>query len=264
MNALTFDRWTVAMGRRPTRRTALRLLAGSLIGGVLTTKPARAAQGRPDRDNDGLYDDDETNVYGTNPDNPDSDCDGVQDGPEIYYGTDPLGPPGCAPTCPSGQARCGGVCIDVTADPYNCGGCGAVCGAGLSCIDAVCLAPAPSSDERCIAQGLTACSGFCTNTWNDSNNCGACGNSCPLGSYCEGGVCLGGCAGRYCGGVCVDTSSDGNNCGACGNVCQLSLTCCNGGCVNLSNDVNNCGACGAHCFIPIIGDPTCEGGVCNP
>ena len=75
---------------------------------------------------------------------------------------------------------------------------------------------------------------------------------------------MGGCQGTICGGVCVDTSSDGNNCGACGNVCSMVLTCCNGGCVDLNNDVNNCGTCGGHCFIPIIGDPTCEGGVCNP
>jgi hypothetical protein len=42
------------------------------------------------------------------------------------------------------------------------------------------------------------------------------------------------------------------------------LTCCGGGCVNLNTDVNNCGACSVHCFIPMIGDPTCEGGRCNP
>jgi hypothetical protein len=45
---------------------------------------------RSDRDGDGLFDDDEANVYGTNPDNPDTDDDGRPDGPEVAEGTDPL------------------------------------------------------------------------------------------------------------------------------------------------------------------------------
>jgi hypothetical protein len=48
-----------------------------------------APAGRPDRDGDGLYDDDETGVYGTNPDAFDTDGDGSGDGEEVYYGTDP-------------------------------------------------------------------------------------------------------------------------------------------------------------------------------
>lgn len=47
---------------------------------------------RPDRDNDGLYDDDETDVYGTDPDDPDTDGDGSDDGLEVFNGTDPLDP----------------------------------------------------------------------------------------------------------------------------------------------------------------------------
>ncbi len=43
---------------------------------------------RPDRDGDQLYDD-ETGVYGTNPDAYDTDGDGSGDGEEVYYGTDP-------------------------------------------------------------------------------------------------------------------------------------------------------------------------------
>jgi hypothetical protein len=44
---------------------------------------------RADRDGDGLYDDDETNVYGTDPGVFDTDNDGPGDGEEVYYGTDP-------------------------------------------------------------------------------------------------------------------------------------------------------------------------------
>lgn len=60
----------------------------------LGTDP-RTADGAPDRsdsDGDGLYDDDETNVYGTDPANPDTDGDGTSDGEEVYLGTDPLTP----------------------------------------------------------------------------------------------------------------------------------------------------------------------------
>jgi hypothetical protein len=47
---------------------------------------------RPDGDGDGLYDDDETDVYGTDPDNPDTDGDGADDGEEVFFDTDPLDP----------------------------------------------------------------------------------------------------------------------------------------------------------------------------
>lgn len=43
-----------------------------------------------DRDKDGLYDVDETDYYGTDPDEFDTDDDGYGDGEEDYYGTDPL------------------------------------------------------------------------------------------------------------------------------------------------------------------------------
>jgi uncharacterized protein YkwD len=45
---------------------------------------------RADGDGDGLYDDDETDVYGTDPQMFDTDGDGSSDGEEIYYGTDPF------------------------------------------------------------------------------------------------------------------------------------------------------------------------------
>jgi hypothetical protein len=45
-----------------------------------------------DTDNDGLSDDDETTVYGTDPALEDTDGDGVGDGVEVLAGTDPLNP----------------------------------------------------------------------------------------------------------------------------------------------------------------------------
>ena len=40
---------------------------------------------KPDSDGDGLIDADETNIYGTDPDNADTDFDGITDGDEIAY-----------------------------------------------------------------------------------------------------------------------------------------------------------------------------------
>lgn len=45
-----------------------------------------------DGDGDGLSDDDEVAIYGTDPDNPDTDGGGVNDGAEVDNGTDPLNP----------------------------------------------------------------------------------------------------------------------------------------------------------------------------
>jgi hypothetical protein len=154
------------MTRRRTRRTALRLLAGSLIGGLLTTKPSRAAQGRPDRDNDGLYDDDETNVYGTRPDVADTDGDGVDDGEEIYNRDQGFDTPYNDPLtdgaghCP-GLTICFGMCTDVLTDPSNCGACFVSCRLGDFCVGGACVAAAPSLDLTCAAQGLVDCGGYC-------------------------------------------------------------------------------------------------------
>ena len=44
-----------------------------------------------DRDHDGLSDWEETHSYGTDPDDPDTDGDGVNDGDEVFLGRNPLG-----------------------------------------------------------------------------------------------------------------------------------------------------------------------------
>lgn len=49
---------------------------------------------------------------------------------------------GCASivgdSCATGYAACGGVCIDVTGDPRNCGACGRACALGVACSAGVC------------------------------------------------------------------------------------------------------------------------------
>jgi hypothetical protein len=247
VDAQTFDRWTAAVAHHPSRRGAVRLLAGALLGGLLThraTVPA-AAQ-RPDRDGDGLYDDDETDIYGTNPDVYDTDGDGVGDGEEVYVGTDPRPPVGGGGACPAGQADCGNGCIGITSDALNCGDCGVFCdfAGGRHCEGGVCVANTPAG----CAAGLTACGPTCVDLLTDQNNCGSCGRVCGASESCFGGACLassqgGGryvdrCAqmyvfGRECNGTCVDLDVDPNNCGRCGKVCTgpgYSGACVWGGC----------------------------------
>ncbi len=160
MDAHTFDRWTVAMTRRPSRRLAMRILAGGLLGGLLAQREAVsvAAQDRPPL---------------------------IDVLPPLY-----LEP---ADSCVyMGLTSCFGSCVDIETDLNNCGGCGVVCGSGGGCFGGTCVAPPPSS--ACGA-GLTTCGGECVSISNHAGHCGACFNSCPLGGSCHRGVC---CANGQC------------------------------------------------------------------
>jgi glucosylceramidase len=53
--------------------------------------------------------------------------------------------------CPTDRVACGRLCLDVTADPMNCGGCGIPCAAGQMCAAGVCQCP----------PGLSDCNGSC-------------------------------------------------------------------------------------------------------
>jgi hypothetical protein len=246
MDATRFDVFSKRFASSSTRRTALRLLSAGLLGALLPAS-ARAAQ-RSDRDNDGLFDDDETDVYGTNPDIPDTDGDGVGDGQEIcnqnrapgcdqdQVHTNPLVNENAAPPPPTDPApvpapTCVGVGGACSAHS-NC--CGYDTPNILCCFDAngfgVCtdvsvnsfLCPAPGVPDTGCAVGMTNCGGFCTDLSIDHGNCGSCGNSCPIDSNCMVGACVQACPRgglTICNGVCVDLLTDYNNCGACGNTC---------------------------------------------
>jgi hypothetical protein len=201
MDGHAFDRWVASAARDSTRRGALRLLAGGLLGGLLSraaTESARAQAGI-------------------------------------------VGPPreGMILTCAdAGLADCPGYCADLLSDPYNCGGCGVVCGGGQACAGGVCiwLAPLdPGLVVDCTPQGLTNCGGNCVDLAFDAFNCGACGNSCPLGGACQDGACAGlVCLGGLvdCGvGYCIDIYSDPNRCGGCEFGCYAGYDCVNGQCV---------------------------------
>lgn len=60
----------------------------------------------------------------------------------------------CACFCPVGLLDCGGVCLDVSADSANCGGCGVTCPGG-GCVAGACTCAAGT--ELCAGQCVAAC-----------------------------------------------------------------------------------------------------------
>ena len=119
---------------------------------------------------------------------------------------------------------------------------------------------------------------FCSDPRFDQQNCGACGNVCPAGQFCNNGVC--GCSPMQaqCNGVCTNLHGDPDNCGACGNVCpagnrfctqspegprcqpcgSVGQIECDNRCVDTRFDQQNCGACGNAC----AANQACIDGAC--
>ena len=204
MDDFRFDALTRALSGHPTRRAALRLLAGSIVAGVFSRQgvaPARAAQ----------FDDV-----------------GLEPGPRY--------------TCVAqGLTDCFGFCVEVSSDPANCGACGNVCAVGDACIGGWCQTLAPGdtvgnifADIAACAAGLTNCGGVCVDLSSDAGYCGGCFSSCVLGAICQGGVCVFvGCpAGlTYCESWgCVNLSTHAHTCGSCTRGCLGGYSCVNGQC----------------------------------
>lgn len=267
-----FDTLTKRFAVRSTRRSTLLLLAGGLLGALLPGRRVSAQQ--EDNDNDGLFDDDEVNVYGTRPDLSDTDNDGISDGQEIcnrdrqdpncqqdQVHVNPLVNEGAAapppPPDPAGAppaATCialGGACFNIDLpccgnDPATFGYNNIICcptnlTGSSACTDiaGVFLCPDPAAVPATgCPEGWTNCGGVCTNLAIDNGNCGACGHSCGIDSNCTNSSCV------------VS--------------CLPGLASCNGACVNVQSDIYNCGACGHHCDLQ---EPdatvTCEAATCH-
>jgi hypothetical protein len=180
-------------------------------------------------------------------------------------------------SCGSGQMNCGGTCVS-RHDPGNCGTCGNACGAGKDCFWST-AADGSLFDIHCdclAGSGLMLCGDRCRNVQADAENCGACGNICPIDQACTAGICRApGCPGGQtrCSGICTDLLSDSAHCGTCGNTCGIGTTCtagaciptcptgtsyCGGSCRNLQTDALNCGSCGNSCPTGLV----CSGGAC--
>ena len=209
MDAHSFDRWTVALAQRPSRRITLRVLTGGLLGGLLAQRSDLLARAqRPDSDGDQLFDDDELRPiaeggYGTDPHNADTDGDQANDGLEIWNRDQGLGDPD-DPLVQDNSA----------APAATCSGLGGAC--------------AKYSDCCPVVEHLLCCI--------DANGAGTCTDVAANGTFLcpDPGVPDAGCPGRTIdcgGGVCIDLQIDHGNCGFCGNACSFGFNCTLGACV---------------------------------
>jgi MYXO-CTERM domain-containing protein len=83
--------------------------------------------------------------------------------------------------CAAPKLMCGGVCLDVTSDPANCGACGAKCATGEVCDKSTCKG-------SCTAP-LVDCSGACVDLKTDPLHCGKCDGTCSPLETCLAGTC---------------------------------------------------------------------------
>jgi hypothetical protein len=179
-----------------------------------------------------------------------------------------------AGSCDAPFKYCNNVCVDTSADPDNCGGCGKSCKNGQICTQGKCGTSCPQGEQACTDDaGAT----LCVNVRNDNQHCGNCHSACGAGQFCANGACSDGCVqgqtkcvGEAGAAYCANLKTDGHNCGTCGNACGPQQVCNNGSCTsecdsdqtlcspdagapsycaNLQTDNANCGACGTTCGV---------------
>src|SRR5450755_3614391 len=142
---------------------------------------------------------------------------------------------------------------------------------GSAVFVAGCAKPATVTGTTCSSDQLE-CNGTCINVQMDSQNCGACGNSCGSGSSCQAGKCS--CTSGFvsCGGSCVASNAQhcGSSCtacsgsdvcnsdGTCSSTCSTGTKCTDGACSSNTNSAD-CGTCGNAC----TGGTTCVSGSCS-
>jgi hypothetical protein len=233
MDGNRFDNLAKKMVDGHSRRTVVKMLAGSTFAGALTRFRGGGTAAKPPN--------------GTCQPEPGGKCSDTIPCCNGFCDT------GFCP-CTAGKVLCHGKCVKPSkfdADPHNCGTCGHVCSKGATCVNGTCDCPEKGetpcpdgcfnleSDEhhcgecgRRCGQG-TCCAGVCTDLRSDEHNCGACGKACDEGTVCCAGVCCG--RGEACSSVgqCVDKNccSGGVTCGGQGSgdlccVYPLVAQCC--------------------------------------
>jgi hypothetical protein len=156
----------------------------------------------------------------------------------------------CQLACNAGYSNCDNVTangceINTQTNPANCGACGNVCpnapNSSPICSGGVCgISACNAGYSNCDNLAANGCE---VNTTADPNNCGACGNVCPLAAHvvstaCFSGTCvMGSCAAGYSNcngnpsdGCEINVVTDTNNCGSCGHVCASGHACSGGVC----------------------------------
>lgn len=157
-------------------------------------------------------------------------------------------------SCGEGALCCNGFCLDVRADPSNCGACGRTCLDGERCLGGNCVSP-------CVA-GLTHCGGICVDVLSDPVHCGACNFTCrAVASRCVAGQCRCPDDLTVCNDACVDTQTEPAHCGGCGRACPTGDRCQAGVCTARCRDNGQtCQTDTECCRAP---EATCNDGVCT-
>ncbi len=189
----------------------------------------------------------------------------------------------CDHACAQDHHCSGGECIPAGCvcddDTFCCDGCLAqnldqACAGGdpalsqLSCIEQACnqlgQCGVNVNNGWCLVGDGQSEPYRCSDTMNDSANCGQCGNRCAEGSACLSGECVSLCDEdlKLCGNACVNLQTDTENCGLCDRACPAHYTCeegacqigcaeglsvCGNACKNLQTDRINCGTCDNQC-----------------
>ncbi len=184
------------------------------------------------------------------------------------------------PDCGEGEAFCDGSCVDITTSTEHCQECFNACDEDIAGASAVCEESSGCA-YVCDDETQTLCedAGLCTDTDEDDEHCGTCGNACGADETCVDGQCE--CAEGLvdCGGDCVDTDEDPQHCGGCGEACDSvevcvagsctddcpdGLSACSGTCVDLDTSVEHCQTCGNQCDADIAGaSPLCTAQGCD-
>ena len=191
---------------------------------------------------------------------------------------------------------CGSGILSFCANPYtdddNCGSCNHPCPWDQHCEGGQCVCNGNDmGDGNYSNEGYIICGQWpntvCYDGNNDNNNCGACGQYCPGGQFCQESRCacldetLTSC-GEWPNLHCYNTQTDFNHCGECNHQCFEFSYCVDGVCqcdsegqnpdycsqgegegpicTNLSRDRNNCGECGIKCA---QNTPFCVNGFCD-
>lgn len=267
MDGSRFDALARRLGRFATRRGAVRLLSGAVIGLGSHSDHARARK----RDC-GLVGEPCGNGVGK----PGRYCAGA------VCAEGQLGGGTCA--CPEGLRECRGFCVDANTNRQACGpNCevcpdeadccnGVCCKDGQRCCEGKCTDLTADNDHcggcgQACSEGLTCCDSRCRTFDSDPRHCGACGKRCGPHAVCANGQCV--CRKGYgdCGdGACRSLLNDPRNCGACGRDCGPRRRCVRGRCKCAVGFPTSClpgeNQCGRAEDRPCASDAECCQGAC--
>ncbi|MCC6334135.1 MAG: VCBS repeat-containing protein [Myxococcales bacterium] len=180
-------------------------------------------------------------------------------------------------TCGAGLTECGGACLDVQSDRYNCGVCGRVCNSNQACVAGQCqLLPSDCTTAPCPAGFFcNTASKQCDPGCNANGDCpqpGSCDTrlhvcSCNPGFHACGQQCIADDSTGACGPSCLSCEGVSNAVPSCANnrcdfTCNSGFHRCGNEC-KANTDVASCGTRCSPCQPPANSIPVCNNEQCD-